>query len=211
MATLGTALTENHLQKLFRYTSELVFCFDGDKAGPRSSAAHWKSRCQKCATASPPNSYFCPMAKTRTAWCAKWAPADFQKLVDEPKPLSEFLFEQLSDGIDCSTADGKARLSKVCAPQINRIPQGVFRQLMLEELSAAPASVPTICVTMLPVTTPLSREPQQNRQRPPASGAGQMGAPDYGNRDPGNTNRQKAFIPAWNMNAFPRSKRRAAE
>ena len=50
-------------------------------------------------------------------------------------PLSEFLFEQLSDGIDDSTADGKARLSKICAPQINRIPQGVFRQLMLEELS----------------------------------------------------------------------------
>ena len=55
--------------------------------------------------------------------------------VDSAQPLSEFLFEQLSDGIDDSTADGKARLSKVCAPQINRIPQGVFRQLMLEELS----------------------------------------------------------------------------
>jgi len=36
VATLGTALTENHLQKLFRYTSELVFCFDGDSAGVTS-------------------------------------------------------------------------------------------------------------------------------------------------------------------------------
>ena len=59
----------------------------------------------------------------------------FLEQVEKSQPLSEFLFEQLSDGIDSSTADGKARLSKTCAPQINRIPQGVFRQLMLEELS----------------------------------------------------------------------------
>lgn len=135
VATLGTALTENHLQKLFRYTSELVFCFDGDSAGIRAAARALEIALPEMRDGVSAKFLFLPDGEDPDSMVRKLGTEEFQKLVDRSQPLSEFLFAQLSEGIDCTTADGKAKLSKVCAPQINRIPQGVFRQLMLEELS----------------------------------------------------------------------------
>ena len=135
VATLGTALTESHLQKLFRYTSELVFCFDGDKAGRRAAARSLEIALPEMKDGVSAKFLFLPDGEDPDSMVRKHGTEAFQLDVQKAQPLSEFLFEQLSEGIDASTADGKARLSKVCAPQINRIPQGVFRQLMLEELS----------------------------------------------------------------------------
>ena len=135
VATLGTALTESHLQKLFRYTSELVFCFDGDKAGRRAAARSLEIALPEMKDGVSAKFLFLPDGEDPDSMVRKHGTDAFQLDVQKAQPLSEFLFEQLSEGIDASTADGKARLSKVCAPQINRIPQGVFRQLMLEELS----------------------------------------------------------------------------
>ncbi|MFQ3263553.1 MAG: DNA primase [Polaribacter sp.] len=135
VATLGTALTENHLQKLFRYTSELVFCFDGDNAGRRAAARSLEIALPEMRDGVSAKFLFLPDGEDPDSMVRQLGTTAFQEQVKKAQPLSEFLFEQLNDGIDSSTADGKARLSKVCAPQINRIPQGVFRQLMLEELS----------------------------------------------------------------------------
>ena len=135
VATLGTALTENHLQKLFRYTSELVFCFDGDSAGVRAAGRSLEIALPEMRDGVSAKFLFLPDGEDPDSTVRKLGADEFQKQVVAATPLSEFLFEQLSQGIDTSTADGKARLSKVCAPQINRIPQGVFRQLMLEELA----------------------------------------------------------------------------
>lgn len=135
VATLGTALTENHLQKLFRYTSEIVFCFDGDSAGRRAAARSLEIALPEMRDGVSAKFLFLPDGEDPDSMVRQLGTEAFLEKVEKSQPLSEFLFEQLSDGIDSSTADGKARLSKTCAPQINRIPQGVFRQLMLEELS----------------------------------------------------------------------------
>jgi DNA primase len=135
VATLGTALTENHLQKLFRYTSEIVFCFDGDSAGRRAAARSLEIALPEMRDGISAKFLFLPDGEDPDSMVRQLGTEAFLEQVEKSQPLSEFLFEQLSDGIDSSTADGKARLSKTCAPQINRIPQGVFRQLMLEELS----------------------------------------------------------------------------
>ena len=135
VATLGTALTENHLQKIFRYTSEIVFCFDGDNAGRKAAARALETALPEMRDGVSAKFLFLPDGEDPDTMVRKLGKEAFLEQVDSALPLSEFLFEQLSEGIDDSTADGKARLSKICAPQINRIPQGVFRQLMLEELS----------------------------------------------------------------------------
>jgi DNA primase len=136
VATLGTALTESHLQKIFRYTSEIVFCFDGDKAGRKAASRALDTALPEMRDGVSAKFLFLPDGEDPDTMVRQLGKQAFMEQVDRAQPLSEFLFEQLSDGIDSSTADGKARLSKVCAPQINRIPQGVFRQLMLEELSS---------------------------------------------------------------------------
>lgn len=135
VATLGTALTENHLQKIFRYTSEIVFCFDGDEAGRRAAARALETALPEMRDGVSAKFLFLPDGEDPDTLVRQLGTEKFNQQIEQSQPLSEFLFEQLSDGIDTRTADGKARLSKVCAPQINRIPEGVFKQLMLQELS----------------------------------------------------------------------------
>lgn len=136
VATLGTALTENHLQKLFRYTSEIVFCFDGDNAGRRAAARSLEVALPEMSDGRSAKFLFLPDGEDPDSLVRKLGQERFTEQVKKSLPLSEFFFQHFNEGNDASTADGKARLSKICAPQINRIPQGVFRQLMLEELAS---------------------------------------------------------------------------
>jgi len=136
VATLGTALTENHLQKLFRYTSEIIFCFDGDNAGRRAAARSLDIALPEMQDGVSAKFLFLPEGEDPDTMVRNLGAEGFQSQIKNATPLSEFLFEQLGEGIDIKTGEGKAKLSKISAPQINRIPQGVFRQLMLEELSS---------------------------------------------------------------------------
>ena len=135
VATLGTAMTDSHLQKLFRYTSEIIFCFDGDNAGRRAAARSLEVALPEMSDGRSAKFLFLPDGEDPDSLVRELGQDGFSEQIGKSQPLSEFFFNHFSDGIDSSTADGKARLSKVCAPQINRIPQGVFRQLMLEELA----------------------------------------------------------------------------
>lgn len=135
VATLGTALTADHLHKLFRYTSELVFCFDGDKAGRRAAERSLEVALPQMRDGVSCRFLFLDEGEDPDTLVRKIGPEGFNRQVSSAQPLSEFLFEQLSDGIDSRSADGKARLAKTAAPAINSIPQGVFRQLLLAELA----------------------------------------------------------------------------
>ena len=135
VATLGTALTDNHLKKLFRYTSEIVFCFDGDNAGRRAAGRALEITLPEMRDGVCAKFLFLPEGEDPDTVVRNLGAEAFQSKIKEATPLSEFLFEQMGEGIDINTGEGKAKLSKIAAPQINRIPQGVFKQLMLEELS----------------------------------------------------------------------------
>jgi DNA primase len=58
-----------------------------------------------------------------------------EHLFDTAAPLETFLFEQMGLGIDLATMDGKARLSKLVAPYLNQIPDGVFKTLLFKSLA----------------------------------------------------------------------------
>ena len=135
VATLGTALTENHLQKLFRYTSEIVFCFDGDSAGRRAASRSLDIALPEMRDGVTAKFLFLPDGEDPDTMVRDLGTDQFKAQIENATPLSEFLFEELTDGIDIDTGEGKAKLSKLSAPKIHRIPQGVFKQLMFEELS----------------------------------------------------------------------------
>jgi len=209
VATLGTALTENHLQKLFRYTSELVFCFDGDSAGVRAAGRSLEIALPEMRDGVSAKFLFLPDGEDPDSMVRKLGSDEFQKQVEGATPLSEFLFDQLSEGIDTSTADGKARLSKVCAPQINRIPQGVFRQLMLEELSRRTG----ISADNLRDYVASHKPPEQRTAAQPSSAPaqGSQGQQDPGNYDePMETRGDLDYEPFPELVAERRSKMRLA-
>jgi len=209
VATLGTALTENHLQKLFRYTSELVFCFDGDSAGVRAAGRSLEIALPEMRDGVSAKFLFLPDGEDPDSMVRKLGSDEFQTQVEGATPLSEFLFDQLSEGIDTSTADGKARLSKVCAPQINRIPQGVFRQLMLEELSRRTG----ISADNLRDYVASHKPPEQRTAAQPSSAPaqGSQGQQDPGNYDePMETRGDLDYEPFPELVAERRSKMRLA-
>jgi len=166
VATLGTATTAEHLNKLYRACNEVVFCFDGDRAG---RAAAWKA----LETALPlmkdgrqARFLFLPEGEDPDTLVRK---IGRQALLDEvarAQPLSEFLFARLEAQTDMSSIDGRARLANLARPLLAKLPAGTFRSMMEQALTAR-VGVPVELPSPAPVSTPGVRRAQPaSRQRP---------------------------------------------
>jgi len=134
VATLGTATTAEHLNKLYRATSELVFCFDGDRAG-RDAA--WKA----LQTALPlmkdgrqARFLFLPEGEDPDTLVRKIGTAAFNNEVAQAQPLSEFFFAKLASQVDTNSIDGLARMAEIAKPLLAQLPAGTFREMMEQAL-----------------------------------------------------------------------------
>jgi len=135
VASLGTATTPDHIHMLFRHTSEIVCCFDGDKAG---RAAAWRAlenalpyiqdgrtlRFMFLADGEDPDSFVQKEGKEK-----------FERLISQSLPLSDFLFQQLLAQVDMTSSDSKSKLAQLAIPLIGRLNESIFRQMMEERLT----------------------------------------------------------------------------
>jgi DNA primase len=135
VATLGTATTREHLQLLFKSTSKVVFCFDGDRAG-RSAA--WRALEQalpeavegrECAFMFLPDGH-----DPDTLVQAEGAQA-FRARIGQAQPLSRFLLTELGKQVNLGTLEGRARLIALARPHLDKLREGPLRTLMLDELA----------------------------------------------------------------------------
>ena len=134
-ATLGTAVTIDHLNKLFRYTSEVIFCFDGDEAGRKAASRALEASLPVMLDGRSAKFMFLPEGEDPDSLVLKVGSVKFLELAENAMPLSDFLFESISENHDNNSLDGRARLSKLAAPLINKMPLGVFKTLMIQTLS----------------------------------------------------------------------------
>ena len=177
VATLGTAATSEHLEKLFRYTPEVLFCFDGDEAG-RNAARRALETCLPAMTDGRSARFlFLPEGEDPDTLVRKLGREGFEALMTEGQPLSEFLFTALIDNLNIDTPDGKARLSRKAAPLVNRMPDGVFKQLMLKEL-ARRTDMDIDALTRI-ITPPEAETPQTGDAPADDHWAGQYGDPGF--------------------------------
>jgi DNA primase len=135
VATLGTATSSEHLERMYRLVSRLVFCFDGDKAG-RNAA--WKALNVTLPLMRDGRSarfLFLPDGEDPDSLVREEGKEKFELRLEQAQPLSEFFFNKLQIDIDMTSMDGKAELSNIAMPMIQEIPAGVFKQLMIEQLS----------------------------------------------------------------------------
>jgi DNA primase len=135
VATLGTATSSEHLERMYRLVSRLVFCFDGDKAG-RNAA--WKALNVALPLMRDGRSarfLFLPDGEDPDSLVREEGKEKFELRLEQAQPLSEFFFNKLQIDIDMTSMDGKAELSNIAMPMIQEIPAGVFKQLMIEQLS----------------------------------------------------------------------------
>ncbi len=135
VATLGTATTLEHLEKIFRYTSEVVFCFDGDEAGRKAAQRAMETALPAMSDGRSAKFLFMPEGEDPDTLVRAIGAEAFQRQLAEARPLSAFLFEHAGTGLDLSLPDDLASFSQRAAPLINRLPDGIFRQLLLDELA----------------------------------------------------------------------------
>jgi DNA primase len=134
VATLGTATTPDHTEVLFRAAPDVVFCFDGDRAG---RAAAWKaleSALPRLRDGRQAYFLFLPEGEDPDTLIRKEGKAGFEQRLKNATPLSEYFFSELAHDVDVASLDGRARLAERARPLIARLPDGAFRDLMAQEL-----------------------------------------------------------------------------
>ncbi|MEO5810579.1 MAG: DNA primase [Rhodanobacter sp.] len=134
VATLGTATTPEHTELLFRAAPDVVFCFDGDRAG---RAAAWKAldaALPRLRDGRQAYFLFLPDGEDPDSLVRKEGKAGFEQRIKDATPLSEYLFNELARDVDTSSLDGRARLAERARPLIAKLPDGAFRDLMGQEL-----------------------------------------------------------------------------
>ena len=134
VATLGTATTPEHTEVLFRAAPDVVFCFDGDRAG---RAAAWKaleSALPRLRDGRQAYFLFLPDGEDPDTLIRKEGKDGFEQRLKAATPLSEYFFGELARDVDVASLDGRARLAERARPLIARLPDGAFRDLMAQEL-----------------------------------------------------------------------------
>ena len=135
VATLGTSVGKPHLEMLFRRVDQVVFCFDGDEAGRKAAFRGMEAALPMMEDGRQVKFLFLPEGEDPDSVVRNKGSQHLEHLFDNADPLETFLFEQMSKDIDLETMDGKARLSKLVAPYINLIPDGVFKTLLFKALA----------------------------------------------------------------------------
>lgn len=141
VATLGTATTLNHLESLFRICKRLIFCFDGDQAG-RQAAWRAVNIVLPLATEGREIRFlFLPEGEDPDTLIRKIGTAAFTQLLKQARQLSEVIFEHLGAGLDLDSLDNRARLAEQIRALIEKIPAGIYRDMLfahLEHLTGLP-------------------------------------------------------------------------
>jgi len=135
VATLGTSVGKPHLELLFRRVEQVVFCFDGDEAGRKAAFRGMEAALPMMEDGRQVKFLFLPEGEDPDTVVRSKGAQHLEHMFDTAAPLEQFLFEQMGTGIDLTTMDGKARLSKLVAPYINQIPDGVYKTLLFKSLA----------------------------------------------------------------------------
>ena len=134
VATLGTAATEAHVQRLFRAVNDVVFCFDGDEAGRRAAWRAVENTLPSMKGGRQALFLFLPEGEDPDSLVRSEGREAFEGRLDGAVPLSRFLFEQLADGADLATPEGGARFVDGLRPLLGRTPASPYRARLVMEV-----------------------------------------------------------------------------
>jgi DNA primase len=136
-ATLGTATTSEHLNRLFRLTDDVLFCFDGDSAGRSAAWRALEVALPEIREGRQIRFVFLPEGEDPDTFVAEQGAPAFEQALNDATPLSEFLLQELSAQVDMDSVDGRARLAELARPLIARVPAGIYRELLTAQFAEA--------------------------------------------------------------------------
>jgi DNA primase len=135
VATLGTACTTDHVQKLFRFTDNVVFSFDGDGAGRRAARKALDGALPYASDVRSVKFLFLPAEHDPDSYIREFGKEAFAHCVTEAMPLSRFLIEVAREGCDLHTAEGRAHMASNAKPLWMALPDGALKRQLLSEIA----------------------------------------------------------------------------
>src|SRR5690554_1069990 len=135
VATLGTSTSEEHLIRLFRMVSEVVFCFDGDRAGRQAAARALETALPLMIDGRQARFLFLPEGEDPDTLIRREGAEAFENRIVCASPLSEFLFDQAARGRDLAQVEERQRFASEVIKAAQRLPQGMLQTVLLAELA----------------------------------------------------------------------------
>ena len=135
VATLGTACTADHVQKLFRFTDSVVFSFDGDKAGRRAAHKALDAALPFASDVRTIKFLFLPPEHDPDSFIREHGQEGFAAYVAKAVPLSRFLLQAAGEGCDLDTAEGRAHMASNARPLWSALPEGGLKPQLLAEIA----------------------------------------------------------------------------
>ncbi|HET9693229.1 MAG TPA: toprim domain-containing protein, partial [Steroidobacteraceae bacterium] len=135
VATLGTATTPDHLQRIFRLVGEVVFCFDGDRAGRAAAWRALENAVGEVKQGRQVRFLFLPEGHDPDTLVQEEGAAAFEARLANALALSDYLIRELSNRAEVGSVDGRAKLVELARPLVQRIPSDVYRELLVAQLA----------------------------------------------------------------------------
>lgn len=135
VATLGTACTAEHVVKLFRFTDNIVFSFDGDSAGRRAAGRALEAALPLATDARSVRFLFLPTEHDPDSYVRELGPQAFTDRIDQALPLSKHLIDVAQTDCDLTCAEGRARFLVHAKPLWGALPDGALKRQLLTDLA----------------------------------------------------------------------------
>jgi DNA primase len=159
VATLGTATTPTHAQKLFRVTDTVIFCFDGDEAGRRAAWRALENTLSVLADGKDARFLFLPDGEDPDDYIRQRGKSAFEALLDEATPLSDFLLGELAARHPPRSAEGRAALVNAAKPLLGQLSAPVFGALLRQRLAELAGLPEREMTALLPIQQAVSATP----------------------------------------------------
>jgi DNA primase len=135
VATLGTATSQTHMDLLFRFTKELVFCFDGDSAGQKAAWRAISSVFPALKEGREIRVMLLPENHDPDSLVATEGKSRFEDRISQAEPLSDYFFSHVAKDLKLTELEHRSRLKDEVESLLKLLPVGSFRELMFAELS----------------------------------------------------------------------------
>ena len=170
VAALGTATTAEHVKILMRQADSIYFCFDGDSAGRKAAWRALENALPQLKDDKSLHFLFLPEEHDPDSYIRAYGKAQFEDaLLNQSKPLSEYFWEHLSDGINLNTQEGKAELVKTSSPLLTQITAPALAYLLKQRLSELVGIDPDNLARLLGQEAPKRHIKQKSYKLPPIS------------------------------------------
>ncbi|MBD8657112.1 DNA primase [Oxalobacteraceae sp. CFBP 13730] len=170
VATLGTACTSTHVQKLLRQTDDVIFSFDGDKAGRKAARRALEACLPQVSDNKTIKFLFLPQEHDPDSFVRERGAEAFEQEIADAMPLSQFLMREVTQEHDLDTPEGRAKSQFDAKPLLQSMTPSSLRLQIVRGLASmtqsTPAEIESLFELSKPVATARLAPPRQGRPEP---------------------------------------------